>query len=162
MIFSTLYELGPYAAGITEFHIPYAKLEGKIDQRFLYPADRTGTGLVSAVELSEVEGGALPIVDKITVSDDGQQIALVVEGNIYDVSISTVYYVDRFYEQAQLWNASSLTDCAIQLQTVVPEGLPDLLITYYDADGVRHGKLLSQSGLDGSYLLVDDDIQAVG
>ena len=162
VIFSSLYELGPYAAGITEFHIPYAQLEGKIEERFLYPADRTGTGLVSAVDLSEVEGGALPILDKIVVSEDGQQIALVVEGRIYDVSISTVYYVDRFYEQAQLWNASTLADCALQLQEVVPEGLPDLLITYYDAYGVRHGKLLSQSGLDGSYLLVDDDIQAVG
>lgn len=162
VIFSSLYELGPYAAGITEFHVPYAQLEGSIYERFLYPAERTGSCRVSATALSEVEGGDLPIVDKITVSEDGQKIALVVEGSIYDVRISRVYYVDRFYEQYQLWGASSLSDCALQLETVVPEGLPDLLISYYTADGQRQGKLLSQSGLDGSYLLVDDDIQAVG
>lgn len=162
VIFSNLYELGPYAAGITEFHIPYSQLEGCIHERFLYPAGRTGTGRVSAAALSQVEGGALPIVDKITVTKDGQQVCLLVEGQIYDVRISRVYYVDRFYEQYQIWSADSLSDCALQLETVVPEGLPDLLISYYTADGVRQGKLLSQSGLDGSYLLVDDDIQAVG
>jgi hypothetical protein len=45
---------------------------------------------------------------------------------------------------------------------VVPEGLPNLLITYYTADGERHGKLLSQSSADGSFMLVDDNIAAVG
>lgn len=162
MIFSNLYELGPYAAGIVEFRIPYSELEGKIEPRFLFPADRSGKGRMTVTELSEQEGGVLPIVDKLTVSEDGQQLCLVTDGRVYDVRISTVYYVDRFYENAQLWCASSLSNCVVQLETVVPEGLPDLLVTYYTADGERHGKLLSQSGADGSFMLVDDDIAAVG
>ena len=100
--------------------------------------------------------------DSLMVEEDGQQICFVVEGEIYDVSVETVYYSDRFYTNAQLWYANLLSDCALQVQTVVPDGLPSLRITYYTADGVRHGMLLSQSGLDGSYLLVDDDIEAVG
>jgi hypothetical protein len=162
MFFSNLYELGPYAAGITEFRIPYAQLEGKIEPRFLFPGERTGKGRLTVDELSNQEGGELPIVDKLVVSEDGQQLCLMAEGEVYDVRICSVYYVDKFYEDAQLWCASSLKDCALQLQAVVPEGLPDLLITYYTADGERHGKLLSQSGADGSFLLVDDNIEAVG
>lgn len=162
MFFSNLYELGPYAAGITEFRIPYAQLEGKIEPRFLFPGERTGKGRLTVDELSNQEGGELPIVDKLVISEDGQQLCLIAEGEVYDVRICSVYYVDKFYEDAQLWCASSLKDCALQLQAVVPEGLPDLLITYYTADGERHGKLLSQSGADGSFLLVDDNIEAVG
>ena len=162
VIFSTLYELGPYAAGIAEFPIPYEKLAGKIDGRYLFPVERSGSGRVLVDELSALDGGSLEIVDKITAHEDGVQLCLTAEGLIYDVSISRVYYVDRFYENEQLWCASSLQDCAVQLQAVVPDGLPNLLITYYTGDGVRHGKLLSQSGQDGSFMLVDDDIQAVG
>lgn len=162
VLFSSLYELGPYAAGIVEFHIPYAALEGKIDSRWLYPTERHGKGKLSVCELDALEGGDTEIIDKLTVTEGGQDLCVVVDGRIYDVSVSTVYYVDRFYENAQLWYASTLSDCALQLEVVVPEGLPNLLITYYTADGERHGKLLSQSGLDGTYMLVDDNIEAVG
>ncbi len=162
VIFSMLYELGPYAAGITEFHIPYASLDSQIKEAYRFPSERAGSGTLSVSELGDINGGSLPIVDRILIAQDGQQLALVVEGRIYDVRISRVYYVDRFYEDAQLWAASTLKDCAVQLQTVVPEGMPDLLISYYTADGQRYGKLLSQSGLDGGFLLVDDDIHAVG
>ena len=162
VFFSTLYELGPYAAGITEFHIPYSQLEGKIDPRYLFPADRGGKGRMIVKELAEMDGGDLEIVDKLSVTEGGQQLCLVAEGRVYDVRVSTVYYVDRFYENTQLWSASTLQNCVLQLEAVVPEGLPDLLITYYTADGERHGKLLSQSAADGSYMLVDDNIEAVG
>lgn len=159
VISSLLYELGPYAAGITEFHIPYGSLDGRIKDEYLPPAGRTGSGTLSVSALGSV---SLPILDKVVTEPDGQQLALAVEGRVYDLRISRVLYADRFYEQAQLWAASTLENCALQLQTVVPEGIPNLMITYYTADGRRHGKLISQSGLDGSFLLVDDNIQPVG
>ena len=162
VIFSDLEELGPYAAGIVEFHIPYEELAGKIDEQWMIPSDRQGKGKLSVCELSELEGKETEIVDKLTVTEGGTALCLVADGRIYDVSISRAYYVDRFYESAQLWYASALDNCALQLEVVIPEGLPDLLIHYTTADGVRHGKLLSQSGLDGTFMLVDDDIQAVG
>ena len=161
-IISSLYELGPYAAGTVSFLIPYEKLQERLDQRWMMPEDRNGKGRVLVQELSELEGGEIEIIDKVKVSEGGVNLGLVVEGQIFDVRISTVYYVDRFYENAQLWAASSLADCAVQLEVTVPEGLPDLLISYYTADGERCGKLLSQSGADGSYMLVDDNIEAVG
>ena len=160
-IFSDLYELGPYAAGVVEFEIPYERLAEHVDARWLYPGARQGKGKLSVVELTD-EGCEKEIVDKLTVNEDGQELCVLVDGRIYDVSVETVYYLDRFYENAQLWYANTLSDCALQLQVVVPEGLPDLRISYTTADGERHGKLLSQSGLDGGYMLVDDNIEAVG
>ena len=163
VIVSSLYELGPYAVGITEFFIPYSSLESIVDSRWLFPSEhRGGKGKLEVTTLEELEGGETAIVDKLSINPEGEELCILVDGRIYDVSVSTVYYVDRFYEDVQLWYASCLADCALQLQVIVPEGLPNLQITYYTADGVRHGKLLSQNGADGSYLLVDDDIEAVG
>lgn len=163
VIDSSLYELGPYAVGITEFHIPYSRLESVVDGRWLSPAEnRSGKGKLEALALDELEGGDAEIIDMLSINEDGEKLCILADGRIYDVSVTTVYYVDRFYEDTQLWYASTMADCALQLQVVIPDGLPNLLITYYTADGVRHGKLLSQSGADGSFLLVDDDIEAVG
>ena len=162
VFFSSLYELGPYAAGIVEFHIPYARLAGFVDDRFLVSPVRAGMGTVTVDLLSALEGGELEIVDKLTVNPGGEELCFVIEGEIYDVCVETVYYADRFYENAQLFYASALSDCALQLEVTVPEGLPDLRIRYYTGDGERHGLLLSQSGMDGSYMLVGDDIEAVG
>jgi hypothetical protein len=162
VVFSDVEELGPYAAGIVEFRIPYEKLVGLVDEQWLPPQDRQGNGSLNVVPLSELEGGQTEIIDKLVVTENGEELCIVAQGRIYDVSVAEVYYVDRFYEKTQLWYASCLTDCALQLEVTVPEGLPNLLISYSTADGVRHGKLLSQSGLDGSYRLADDDIRAVG
>lgn len=162
VFFSSLGEFGPYAAGLVEFHIPYADLEGRIDPQWLNSNTRSGEGSLRVCPMRELEGGSIDIVDKLTVSADGEELGLVVEGSIYDVTIASAYYADRFYENHQLWAANVLSDCALQLQTVVPEGLPNLMISYSTADGARYSKLLSQSGESGEYLLVDDDIQAVG
>ena len=56
-----------------------------------------------------------------------------------------------------------MSDCAIQLVTLIPEGMPDLMISYTTADGLRHHSLISQSGIDGSISLTDaETVEAVG
>ena len=162
VFFSSLGEFGPYAAGLVEFHIPYADLEGRLDPQWLYTDSRNGEGSLRVCPMSELEGGSTEIVDKLIVNADGEELGLAVEGSIYDVVISTAYYSDGFFENKQLWAANTLSDCALQIQTVVPDGLPNLMIVYSTADGLRHTRLLSQSGENGDYLLVDDTIQAVG
>lgn len=160
VVFSALYELAPYASGLTEFHIPYAELEGMIPEKYL-PAEREGAGEFSVIPLEDIENGSVVLLDKITVSE-GQELCLMANGTIYDVYLSEVTYADRFYEKDQLWASSFMTDGAIQIVTTVPEGIPNLMISYTTADGQRVGKLLSQSGLDGRYLLIDDQIEVLG
>ena len=160
VLFSTLYELAPYAAGITEFHIPYEELEGLIPED-CFPTERKGAGEFTVIPLEDVENGSVELLDRVTLNE-GDELCLLANGTIYDVYLSEVTYADRFYEKDQLWASSYMSDGALQISTTVPEGIPNLMISYTTAEGQRVGKLLSQSGLDGSYLLVDDQIEVLG
>ena len=50
----------------------------------------------------------------------------------------------------------------MQLDVTVPEGIPNLMLRYTDGTGVKYSLILSRSGVDGGYTLVNDDIEAVG
>ena len=69
---------------------------------------------------------------------------------------------DRFYETERHWYASFMTDCALQIRTAIPGGMPDLMIAYTDADYVEHRLFLSENSDNGHVTLVDDTIEAVG
>lgn len=161
IFFSDLYELGPYSSGITEFHVSYADIKSYIDEKWL-PDEKTGEGEIKLLMLSEVEDGSAEIIDRVVVNDEGQQICLSAEGVIYDVKLSKVAYSDRFYETDQLWACSYMNDCMLQISTHIPEGMPELMVSYTDGDGIYHRLLITQSGVDGSLILAGDDIEAVG
>ena len=93
------------------------------------------------------------------------QLCIKVSGAVYDVSVCSVEYADfdsRFYTTGEHWYCSYMKDSAIQLETMIPDGIPNLMVSYTDADGVNHSKLVSQSGMDGSFLLIDDNIEVLG
>lgn len=161
VIFSDLYELGPYAAGLCEFVVPYSELEGKLDEKYM-PDAKSGDGSFSLISQSGLSDGSAQIIDRVTVDAEGEQLCLVADGIVYDVTLSSVSYMDRFYETAQLWRCSYMNDCMLQLDVSIPEGMPNLMISYTDDAGQRHSLLLTQSGEDGSFILADDDIEAVG
>ena len=147
------------------FTIHYASLAGILDEQYL-PAKREGDASFNVVRLSYVEDGTVWSIDRLNVSE-GEELYLTVEGTAYDVSISKASYYDQggeknFFETDRLWYASFMTDCALQLNTAIPSGMPNLMISYTDSDAVEHRLLLSESGLNGGIKLVDDTIQAVG
>lgn len=160
-IFSDVYELGSYAAGEIEFHIPYEQLEGKIIDKYI-PEKRSGEASLSISHLEDIQNGSTEIIDRVVADEDGEELCISVDGTAFDVKLSKVDYTDRFFETAQLWYASYMENSALQVVTTVPEGMPHLMFSYCDAEGVEHNLLISQSGADGSLLLVDDDIEAVG
>ena len=75
--------------------------------------------------------------------------------------LTSVEYAGAFYETAQLWSCSLMRDCALQLETVIPDGMPNLKISYRAMDGLKN-LYLTQSGEDGSLILMDDSIEAIG
>ena len=134
-----------------------------MDERFLAdPVEEEGT--MRAVPAEDVEDGSLEIVDMVKVFEDGTMIYLVAEGSVKDLRIASVDYFDyngTFNENAVRWSCSRLKDAAVQLLTVIPDGMPNLKISWRDAGGEQI-RYLSQSGEDGSLLLVDESIEAVG
>ncbi len=163
VIFSDLYEISSYAAGMVNFRIDNETLRGRVDERFLAgPAD--GEGTVRALPEEGVEDGSTEIVDMVKVFEDGTTVYLLADGSVKDLRIASVDYFDydgSFNESAVHWSCSGLTDAAVQLVTVIPDGMPNLKISWRDTQG-EQTRYLSQSGEDGSLLLVDGSIEAVG
>ena len=158
-------ELRPEEEGIPMLTVPYAELAGVIDDKYLGALRESG-GEMKVLRVSDVPEGTLVSIDRLVVSD-GEELYLKTEGTLYDVLISSVAYYDqqdgqRFYETERYWYASFMTDCALQLSVALPEGMPNLMISYTDENHVSHRLLLSENGVDGTPVLVDDTIVAVG
>lgn len=159
VIFSDLYEISSYAAGPVAFAIPYDELKDHIDEKWL-PKAVDGTGSLRVLSAEEMVDGSTKIIDKLVADEAGQQLYLIADGSVYNVRISKGDYSQSFYETAQLWACSSMENCAIQLVAVIPDGLPDLEISYDDAGG-KHILYLTHSGEDGSVILTET-VEAVG
>ena len=166
VVFSDINELSSYASGIVQFYISYADLQPYLPAELL-PVSRQEEGSVSVSFTADVDVQQtnMPILDRVTVQPEGADLLLSVNGTIYNVEIATVQYFNDgvgFYETAEHWACSYLQNSAIQLVTVIPEGMPNLMLRYTAADGITHKQLLSQSGEDGSLILTDTNIEAVG
>ena len=162
MVFvSKLYELGPYHAGLCHFRIPYSRLVGLLDDKYI-PSPRAEDGNLSVRGLEGVPNGSIAFVDRVEFNP-GEEYCLIAAGTVYDLSLTEVYYDNGFHDNGEIWYCSELKNAAVQLATVLPEGLPNLKICYTDAASVRHEKLLTVSGLDGSVQLADaNQVQPVG
>lgn len=158
-IFSSLYELGPYAAGITEFTVAYEELANVLDSKWI-PAEKSGSGSLSISPIDAVDDGAVEIVAKVTADAEAQEYCLKAEGTVYDVTISRGMFAEQFYKNMDIWYASSLADSAVQLQLTLPEGLPDTMISYRDSTGTH---TLFIAGNDSGIHLTDpSSVQTVG
>ncbi len=164
VVFSDLYEISSYAAGMIGFRIPNETLRGHVDERFL-AAETQAAGELRAVPAEEMADGSVEIVDRVKVFDEGETVYLVADGTLKDLRIASVDYFDyngSFNESAVHWSCSSLEDAAVQLVTVIPDGMPNLKIAWRGAEG-EQSVLLTQSGEDGSLILMPgDSIEAVG
>jgi hypothetical protein len=78
------------------------------------------------------------------------------------VRITSVAYSAFFHDVTQLWSCSAMNDAALQLATVIPDGMPNLKISWRTAEG-EQACYLTQSGEDGSLILLPvENVEAVG
>ena len=158
VIFPDLYEISSYAAGIVEFTIPYDALAGHIDEKWI-PAPAEGSGSIELVKAEDMVDGSTPIIDKLVVDQEGAEFYLVARGSISNVAVTEGDYADKFYPSSTLWSCSSMTEEALQTLCTLPEGMPEIQISYRDAEG-QHQFYLS-IGEDGAPVLTDT-VEAVG
>ena len=106
---------------------------------------------------------ALPLFDRLIIGNDdsGESCLLVCEGSATDLSIDSVYFVDRFYSGRQMWYCGSFRNAALQMVILFPGDLPNCMLRYRDAQG-EHELLIGQSGYDGSILLTENDFSVQG
>ncbi len=115
-----------------------------------YP--RPDGGEISAARLEEISG--TDIIDLIDLSDDGEEIAVFSEGPVYDVQISRADYAGKFFESEKLWYCNILDSCAVQIRAVIPEGVPNLMVTCSDAAGSQKQAVISWNGDTGAIVLI--------
>lgn len=156
VVFADSSEIAGDGYGIISFQIPLAGNESVFKA-----APKTVQKTGELVLASKLEDGSTDIRDFVRCGD-GIDVFLKAEGTVYDLAVNSVVYSDgEFYVTDILWKCGALTDSALQLRLVIPEGVPDTMITYTAPDGTRCEKLIAESGADGSLLLIDN-ISTVG
>ena len=159
-VFTDLTEVSSGTAGLLFLNIPYSALEGVVSDKWM-PEERSGDGMFMLVSQNEMEDGSIEIIDMVKAAGEGECVYAVATGKVYDVTVSTVGFAENFYEKGLHWYCSEMDGSALQIVTMVPDGLPNLRLSWKNADG-QFSKLISQSGEDGKYILVDDNIEVVG
>ena len=154
------YELASYAAGLIEFTLPYAWLAYQIKADYL-PVEREADGTLTA-ELSEsadTTGSATYIYDTGT-GGLGACVTFTASGTVEDVELNAVTYLEYsnlYRVDGTLWYAELLSDGeSVCVQTWIPDVMPNLAISWRDSEG-EHTKYISQSGMDGSLILMDGE-----
>ena len=126
----------------------------------------TGKYLPGTVTVTDTaaDNSDLPILDRIDADSVGAQFFLTVEGTVYDFKLINVQYSnyeEMFYSKNVYWMTNYISDARIQLQLDIPDGMPNMMLSY-TSDGVEISRFITQSGYDGTVMLVDTDINAVG
>ena len=154
------YELASYAAGRIEFTLPYAWLAYQIKADYL-PAEREADGTLTA-ELSEsadAAGSATYVYDTGT-GGLGACVTFTASGTVEDIALNAVTYLEYsnlYRVDGTLWYAERLSDGeSVCVQTWIPDVMPNLAISWRDSEG-EHTKYISQSGMDGSLILMDGE-----
>lgn len=158
VIFPDLYEISSYAAGIVEFVIPYDALTGYVDEKWI-PVPVEGSGSIELIKAEDMVDGSTPIVDKLVVGQEGAEFYLVAQGSVSSLTVTEGDYADKFYPSSTLWSCSALEDGALQMVCPLPEGMPEIQISYRNDQGQQQ-----------FYLTVDgegsptptDTVEAVG
>ena len=159
-VFSDVYEISSYAAGMVGFPISYEELGDLVYDRYRPAA--AGDGSFRTVAGDAFTDGSMEIVDFVKAFQDGQTVYFVADGPVSEVRLSRVDFSYSFYETAQLWYCSHMENAALQVVTVIPDGMPNLKLSWRDAQG-EQSVVLTQSGEDGSLILLPaDEIEAVG
>lgn len=155
---ANVYDIAPYAAGSFRFTVPYNKIESLLKPAYLLPSNRTGDP--GSLSISGSDASANPnTVGSETLSKNGRSFTLTAKGNIFDVTLSSVTYEDydgSFTDSGTHLYFSNLADGqTIGVQAEIPEVIPNLQISWRNADGSAENRLITESGKDGSLLLMD-------
>ena len=116
-------------------------------------SDADGTMKMAWENMHKVGG----TIERLTLDENGEKFILYAEGAVEAVSLKRVAYQDdgTFAEGETLWSADRLeSGDALIVTAVIPEGAPDLQLSWTGAGGGQK-RLISESGKDGSALLLD-------
>lgn len=147
VVFADPFSIASVVQGRIDFVIPYDVLSGLVDKKFI-PAELEGeNGMVLAEEGGD--DSALKIVGNAIVDPEGNTVLLSAEDTVYRVTVSTVSGAEVFYRNYLT------TGQAVELQTVIPEDAPNLILNYTLSDGTVISRGIFHGDGNNSIVLVE-------
>lgn len=156
--FFPVYEIAPYATGTVTAVVPYDKLLGYLDDAWFPPEMPEGKGTVNAELFSQADLSGFKQFAEVTVDDGGEMVLLHTDSLIRNVRIDfgswdmdgVVFTPDCTVFAADVLCATD----AVIVETYIPDAAPNLRLTYVSG-GQTYVYYISQSGMDGSILLLE-------
>lgn len=159
-VYFSPYDIAPYSSGPILVNIPYADLDGILQEDF-FPADlpENPSGTVYAELAQDIDLDYFTQFGEAILNDEGERVVLYSDKLVTNVTIETgTWSADgiTYTPTATVFYATSLSyQDAIMLETDFYGSMPTLRLSYA-SNGQTHRFFITQSGADGSIILLDD------
>lgn len=132
--FFSPYEIAPYISGLISVEIPYAKLTGILADAYFPEELEMATGDISAEYFSQEALDQFSQFSEVVLDKDGTKILLHANNKIHNVRVETGYWTldgNTFVADQTVFAAAALCQYdAIMLQSIIPDAMPTLRITF--------------------------------
>ena len=132
--FFSPYEIAPYISGLVSVEIPYAKLTGILADAYFPEELEMATGDISAEYFSQEALDQFSQFSEVVLDKDGTKILLHASNKIHNVRVETGYWTldgNTFVADQTVFAAAALCQYdAIMLQSIIPDAMPTLRITF--------------------------------
>lgn len=97
--------------------------------------------------------------EEIIIDPSGTSMVFTTSETLKNVRLMGVSYNGELFDEGLIYydKESFTPEDAILITTVIPEGMPDLLLSYTDGNGNQKNYYISQSGVDGTLELLEED-----
>lgn len=104
------------------------------------------------------------LVTEVIISPEGSSFVFWTTKTLTDFKLIGVEYNgDQFVEGKVYASYDQFTsECAVLITEMVPEGYPDLKVSFYDHNGQSQAFFISESGQDGSPILIEEETLLFG
>ncbi|NTV90920.1 MAG: DUF3298 and DUF4163 domain-containing protein [Clostridiales bacterium] len=125
-------------------------------------ADEAGSGGLDVISMDSMspDSGSTDSASTDSSSSDvnAEKFRIKASSTVYNVKLSSVVYTDQdnsFYVKDIIYYTNRLTkNDSLVIQALIPESAPNLKISYTLPNGTVEERYISQSGMDGSLLLI--------
>lgn len=150
VVYADPYSIASFVQGRIDFVIPYEVLDGLVYDKYI-PEDYEGESGMILAERGEGEDTNLKIVGSAATDSDGYGVLLSAEETVYEVRVHTVSGQEVFYRNYLT------TGEAIELNTIIPDYAPKLILSYKLADGTVINRGIFHGDEEGSIMLIEVD-----
>lgn len=143
VLFFNQYELGPYSAGIVKVEIAYEDLDGILRSEY-FPEETDASG-GNMVYRSDADGyRRIPVT-----LEDGEQILIGVEGCVYQVQLSEIYWTNGIPVLKQmLFSANNMTQSdVLEVMGGFTDGDRSFALEFVDGSGQTLVYYVGEDGL---------------